>query len=493
SVVRTGFVPQEDQGIIFMNVELPPGSSVDRTREVNDMLYDKMSEIAGVEGMFVIDGRSLLNGVGSNYGFGIAKLEDWGEREADSLSLESVIGKMFGIAAGIPEAEIIFFGRPSVPGFGNSAGVEVNLLDRSSGSFQELDAANQEFIGKLSQRPEFKFAQSAFSTEYPQYELQVNVPLAKEKGVSISSIFSTLQGYIGSIFATDFSRFGKQYRVYVQALPEDRANKDALNGIFVRAQNGEMAPITEFIDLKRVYGPQAVTRFNLFNSTGITAAMNPGFSTGDGIAAVNEVSETLSSDYSTAYSGLSREEVNAGNQATIIFLLSIVFVYFLLAAQYESYLIPFSILFSLPLGVMGAYLTTQFAGLQNNIYFQIALIMLLGLLAKNAILIVEFALQRRRQGETILNAAIDGAETRLRPILMTSFAFILGLMPLVLASGVGAAGNRSIGTGAVGGLFVGTVFGVFVIPILFIFFQWLQEKISGPPQAVADAKTTEND
>ncbi len=493
AVVRTGFVPQEDQGIIFMNVELPPGSSVDRTREVNNMLYDKIHEIPGVEGMFVIDGRSLLNGEGSNYGFGIAKLDDWEQRGADSLSLDSITAKMFGIASGIPDAEIIFFGRPSVPGFGNSAGVEVNLLDRTNGSFKDLDEVNKEFMGKLTQRPEFKFAQSAFSTEYPQYELQVNVPLAKEKGVSISSIFSTLQGYIGSIFATDFSRFGKQYRVYVQALPEDRANKDALNGLFVRTQNDEMAPITQFIDLKRVYGPQAVTRFNLFNSTKITAAMNPGFSTGDGITAVNAVAETLPGDYTTAYSGLSREEVNAGNQAAIIFMLSIVFVYFLLAAQYESYLIPFSILLSLPLGVMGAYLTTQFTGLQNNIYFQIALIMLLGLLAKNAILIVEFALQRRRQGASILDAAIDGAESRLRPILMTSFAFILGLMPLVLASGVGAAGNRSIGTGAVGGLFVGTVLGVFVIPILFILFQWLQEKVTGVPEAAKEkTKTEEN-
>lgn len=488
SVVKTGFVPNEDQGIIFMNVELPPGASVDRTHEVNEKLYEKINKISGVEGVFVIDGRSLLNGEGSNYGFGIAKLKDWGERDADSLSLESITAKMFGIASQIPEANIIFFGRPSVPGFGNSAGVEVNLLDRTGGSFEDLDKVNQDFIGKLMKRPEFQYAQSAFNTQYPQYELEVNVPLAKEKGVSITSIFSTLQGYIGSIFATDFSRFGKQFRVYVQALPEDRANKDALNSLYVRAQNGEMAPITEFINLKRVYGPQAVTRFNLFNSTKITAAMNPGFSTGDGIAAVDEVAKSLPSNYSTAYSGLSREEVNAGDQASLIFILSIVFVYFLLAAQYESYLIPFSILLSLPLGVMGAYLTTQFTGLQNNIYFQISLIMLLGLLAKNAILIVEFALQRRRQGESILDAAIDGAESRLRPILMTSFAFILGLLPLVLANGVGAAGNRSIGTGAVGGLLVGTVFGVFVIPILFILFQWLQEKITGDPTIDKNSK-----
>jgi len=491
SVVKTGFVPNEDQGIIFMNVELPAGASIDRTHEVNQQLYEATSKIPGVKGVFVIEGRSLLNGEGSNYGFGIAKLDDWGEREADSLSLDSITAKMFGVASQIPGANIIFFGRPSVPGFGNSAGVEVNLLDRSGGSFEDLDEVNQEFLGKLNQRPEFQFAQSPFNTNYPQYELEVNVPLAKEKGVSISSIFSTLQGYIGSIFATDFSRFGKQYRVYVQALPEDRADKEALNSILVRAQNGEMTPITEFINLNRVYGPQAVTRFNLFNSTKVTASMNPGFSTGDGIDAVNEVAKTLPANYGTAYSGLSREEVNAGNQAMLIFMLSIVFVYFLLAAQYESYLVPFAILLSLPLGVMGAYITTQFAGLQNNIYFQIALIMLLGLLAKNAILIVEFALQRRKQGESILNAAIDGAESRLRPILMTSFAFILGLMPLVLASGVGAVGNRSIGTGAVGGLFIGTVIGVFIIPILFILFQWLQEKITGVPEAAKKSTTNE--
>ncbi|WP_026754597.1 efflux RND transporter permease subunit [Sediminibacter sp. Hel_I_10] len=479
SVVKTGFVPDEDRGIIFLNVELPPGSSVDRTHQVNEELYNKLVQIPGVKAGSIIEGRSFLGGEGSNNGLGFIRLDDWEDRGADSLSVESITAKMFGVAAQIPEANIVFFAPPSIPGFGSSAGVEVNLLDRSGGSFLELDKVNQEFIGKLSQRPEIQYAQSSFNTKYPQYELEINVPLAKELGVPISSIFSTLQGYIGSVFAADFSRFGKQYRVYVQALPEDRAEKSDLNQLYVRTGNGEMTPITSFVSLKRVYGPQSVTRFNLFNSTKITAATNPGFSSGDAIAAVEEVAQSLPSNYTTAYSGLTREEVSAGNQTTTIFLLSLVFVYFLLAAQYESYLIPLSVILSLPLGVFGAYVVTQFAGLQNNIYFQIALIMLLGLLAKNAILIVEFALQRRRQGESILDAAVHGAEARLRPILMTSFAFILGLMPLVLASGVGAAGNRSIGTGAVGGLLVGTITGVFVIPILFIFFQWLQEKIGG--------------
>jgi len=483
SEVKTGFVPDEDRGIVFTNIELPAGSSIDRTHEVNLQLYEKLKQIPGVKQASLIEGRSFLGGAGSNYGLGFIRLDEWEDRDADSLSVESITAKMFGVAAQIPEANIIFFAPPSIPGFGSAAGAEVNLLDRSGGSFEDLDKTNQEFIGKLSQRPEIKFAQASFNTQYPQYEIELNTPLAKELGVPISSIFSTLQGYIGSIFAADFARFGKQYRVYVQALPEDRAEVDDLNKLYVRTQSGEMTPITQFVSLKRVYGPQFVSRFNLFNSSKITATSNPGYSSGDVIGAVEEVSKSLPSNYTTAYSGLTREEVNAGNQTTTIFLLSLVFVYFLLAAQYESYLIPFSVLLSLPLGVFGAYITTQFAGLQNNIYFQIALIMLLGLLAKNAILIVEFALQRRRNGESIVEAAVKGAEARLRPILMTSFAFILGLMPLVLASGVGAEGNRSIGTGAVGGLLIGTILGVFVIPILFIFFQWLQEKITGDPSS----------
>ncbi|WP_295180165.1 efflux RND transporter permease subunit [uncultured Christiangramia sp.] len=484
STTPSGFVPDEDRGLIFVNLELPAGASIDRTQEVNDLLYQKVKDIEGIQGVSVIAGRSLISGAGSNYGLGFIKLDNWEERDSDELSVQSITGKLFGVAATIPEANIIFFSPPSIPGFGNSSGFEVNLLDRSGAGFNELDEANQEFIRKLSERPEIQYAQSSFNTNYPQYELELNVPLAKEKGVTINEIFSTLQGYIGGVYAADFSKFGKQYRVYVQAYPEDRAQKSDLNKLYVRTSSGEMSPITQFVNLKRVYGPQSVTRFNLFNSTKLSGATNPGFSSGDAITAIEEVASTLPENYTTAYSGLTREEVNAGNQTTTIFLLSIVFVYFLLAAQYESYLLPFSVLFSLPLGVFGAYITTKFSGLQNNIYFQIALIMLIGLLAKNAILIVEFALQRRRQGESIVDAAIDGAKSRLRPILMTSFAFILGLLPLVLASGVGAEGNRSIGTGAAGGLLIGTILGVFVIPILFILFQWLQEKVGKKPEAV---------
>tara|TARA_R110002050_G_scaffold16719_2_gene50551 strand:- start:11848 stop:14985 length:3138 start_codon:yes stop_codon:yes gene_type:complete len=477
----TGFVPSEDRGIIFANIELPAGASLDRTNEVVKSLNEKAKGIDGIVGFSFIKGRSLISGSGSNYGFGIIKLADWNERETEALSAGTITGQLFGIAATIPEANIIFFAPPSIRGFGNSAGFEVNLLDKFGGEFTDLDKVNQEFAGALMKHPEVKYAQSAFNTKYPQYEMDINVPLAKEKGVPINSIFSTLQGYIGGVYASDFSRFGKQFRVYIQSLPEDRADVNALNSMYVRTNSGEMTPITQFVKLERVYGPQSVTRFNLFNSTTITGATNEGYSTGDAIRVIEEEVAKLPSNYTVAYSGLTREEVNAGNQTTFIFILSILFVYFLLSAQYESYLLPFAVVLSLPFGVFGAYISTKFFGLENNIYFQIALIMLIGLLAKNAILIVEFALQRRKNGESIVDAAIHGAKARLRPILMTSFAFILGLMPLVLAKGVGAEGNRSIGTGAAGGMLIGTVLGVFVIPILFILFQWLQEKISSKP------------
>lgn len=477
----TGFVPTEDRGMIFADIELPAGASLDRTHEITQELFDKTQGLEGMEGVSFVKGRSLLSGSGTNYAIGFIKLKDWADREDPSLSAEAITQKLFGIASTIPGATIIFFAPPSISGFGNSAGFEVNLLDRFGGDFTELDKTNQQFMGALMSHPEIQYAKSAFNTRYPQYEMDVNVPLAKEKGVSVNSIFATLQGYIGGVYASDFSRFGKQFRVYIQSLPEDRADVDALNSMYVRTNTGNMTPITQFVTLKRVYGPQSVTRFNLFNSTTISGAVNPGYSTGDAIRVIEEEVAKLPNNYTVAYSGLTREEVNAGNQTTFIFILSILFVYFLLCAQYESYLLPFAVVLSIPLGVFGAYISTKFLGLENNIYFQIALIMLIGLLAKNAILIVEFALQRRRNGESIVNAAINGAKTRLRPILMTSFAFILGLMPLALAKGVGAEGNRSIGTGAAGGMLVGTILGVFIIPILFILFQWLQEKISSKP------------
>lgn len=483
ATTSTGFVPAEDRSMIFANIELPPGATLDRTVAVSQELYDKFKDIPGFEGGSLVNGFSLISGAGSNYGLGFLKLKTWSERKDPSMSVDAIMGKMFAIAATIPDANFLFFAPPSVPGFGISSGFEMTVLDRLGGEFSELDRVTQDFLRQLMQRPEVLYAQSSFNTKFPQYELELNVAKAKEAGVSVSSIFGTLQGYIGGIYAANFSRFGKQYRVYVQALPQDRATPDDLNSLFVRNASGAMAPVTEFVTLKRIYGPQAVTRFNLFNSASVNGAAAPGYSSGDAIRAVQEVSATaLPANYTIDFSGLTREEIAAGSQTLFIVILSVVFVYFILAGQYESYLIPFAVLFSLPVGIMGAYLTTKFAGLQVNIYFQIAMIMLIGLLAKNAILIVEFGIQRRQSGLGIVEAAFEGARVRLRPILMTSFAFIIGLLPLVFASGIGAEGNRSIGTGAVGGLLVGTILGVFIIPILYILFQWLHEKISRKKQ-----------
>lgn len=478
----TGFVPDEDRGLIFANIELPAGASLDRTVEVTNELGQKIKDIPGISDFSLVNGFSIISGSGSNYGISFIKLDPWSERKDDDTSVEAIIGKLFGVAATIPDAKILFFQPPSVPGFGISSGFELKVLDRTGGSFNDLSEVTQTYLQTLMQRPEIMYAQTSFNTDYPQYEIDVDISKAKEAGITVSAILTTLQGYIGSIYTADFSKYGKQYRVFVQALPEDRSSVESLNQIYVRNNQNEMAPITEFINLKRVYGPQSVTRFNLFNSASVNGAAAPGYSSGDAIRAVQEVSaKALPQDYSIAFSGLTREEISAGSQTTFIFILVIVFVYFILSAQYESYLIPFSVIFSVPIGVFGAYIVTKFAGLENNVFFQIALIMLIGLLAKNAILIVEFALQRRRHGYTRMEAAFEGAKARLRPILMTSLAFIVGLLPLVFASGIGARGNRAIGTGAVGGLLIGTIFGVFVIPILYIFFQWLQDKMKKTP------------
>ncbi|HRN72425.1 MAG TPA: efflux RND transporter permease subunit [Ginsengibacter sp.] len=475
----TGFVPQEDRGMIFANVELPASSSMDRTYQVMKQLSEKARKIPGVADFTFSTGRGLISGTGSNYGLAFIRLAPFKQRNStQGQSIDEITGKLFGIAATIPDAKAIFFGPASVPGFGNSAGFQFSLLNKTGADISELDKTAKAFIGELMKRPEVQFAQTSFNTQYPQYQMDINVPRASEAGVSISNIFSTMQGYIGGVYTADFSKYGKQYRVMVQALPENRTDVNSLNSIYVRTAKGEMAPISQFVTLKRVYGPQSVTRFNLFSSVDITGAVNPGYSTGDALNALREVAQTnLSTSYGIDFSGLTREEVRAGSQAMIIFVLSLIFVYFILSGQFESYIVPFSVIISLPLGVMGAYFGQWLFGLENNIYFQIALIMLVGLLAKNAILIVEFGVQRRRHGESIAMAAINAAKARLRPILMTSFAFIFGMMPLVFATGIGAIGNHSIATGAAMGLLIGTILGVLIIPVLFAIFQWLQEKV----------------
>ncbi|MFC7345193.1 efflux RND transporter permease subunit [Chryseobacterium zhengzhouense] len=478
STMKKGFVPTEDRGIIFTDVQLPPGASMERTYNVLKTLQANALKIPGIQNVTISTGRGLLSGNGSNNGLAFIKLKPFAERKGDDLSSETITKKLFGLSGSVPDAKVVFFQPPSVPGFGNSAGFEMVLLDKAGGEFSALDDKTNEFIGNLMKRPEIEFAQTSFNTKYPQYEMQINVPLAKQKGVSVNLILETMQGYIGGIYSADFTKYGKQFRVMVQALPENRVNAESLNQLYVKTGGGEMAPISQFVTLNKTYGPQSVGRYNLFSSVKITGANSGGYSTGDAIAAVQQVaSETLDQNYGVEFTGLSREELASGSQTLLIFALSLVFVYFILAAQYESYILPLAVVISLPLGVMGAYFGQKIMGLENNIYFQIALIMLVGLLAKNAILIIEFAVQRRHHGETIVESAVNAAKARLRPILMTSLAFIFGLLPLVLANGIGAVGNRSIATGAAIGLLIGTILGVFVIPVLYVIFQTIQEKI----------------
>ena len=479
--IQTGFVPNEDQGFILMDLSMIPGASMERVaNELREVSKD-LNNIPGVKDFTFVTGNGMLSGSGSNNGMGFFTLKPFEERSKDPRqSIDAIIGQAFAAASKIKDAQILFFQPPAVSGFGMGAGVSFALLNKSGADVTEINQTAQEFMAALNARPEVKYAQTSFNTNYPQYQMDINVERAMQSGVSVSEILSALQNYIGGYYATDFTLYGKQFRVMVQALPEDRKDVNSLNGMFIRTGSGEMAPLSEYVTMQRVFGPQAISRYNLYTSVDISAANNEGYSTGDVVKAVEEVAaQTLNANYGIDYTGLTREEQNAGSQTIIIFILSLIFTYFILSAQYESYLLPLSVLMSLPFGIFGAYLGQWLFGLENNIYFQISLIMLMGLLAKNAILIVEFAVQRRRMGESLSKAAINAAMARLRPILMTSFAFIVGLLPLVFATGVGAAGNRSVATGAAVGQLIGTFFGLVVIPVLFVIFQDLQERISG--------------
>ncbi len=479
SSMPTGFIPKEDRGIIFADIQLPPGASLERTYAILKDLQKEARNIEGVTNVTFTASRGFMSGQGSNVGQAFIKLAPFEDRKSEQTSVDAITGRLFGLSAKYPDAKMIFFSPPSVPGFGASEGFQFELLDKSGGELSTLNSTAQTFLAELMKRPEIQFASTSFNTNYPQFEMVIDVPRAKDVGVSVSSILSAMQGYVGGIYSSDFTKYGKQFRVMIQALPEDRATGADLSKFYVRTASGAMAPLSQFVHLERTFGPQSISRYNLFTSVGVSGSNNPGYSTGDAIKAVQETaSQYLPADYDVEFTGLTKEEMKAGSQTYIVFLLSFLFVYFILAAQYESYILPFAVLVSLPLGVIGAYFGQSIMGLENNIYFQIAIIMLIGLLAKNAILIVEFAVQRRHRGETIAMSAINAAKARLRPILMTSFAFIFGMIPLVFASGIGMVGNRSIGTGAAAGLLIGTFFGLLAIPVLYVIFQWIQEKIS---------------
>lgn len=487
----SGFVPNEDQGTFFANISLPPSSSLERTDAVLEEIDGILADMEIIDSRLAISGFGIISGGGSQYGFVVGKLKPWGEREK---SVDDVIAELRKKTAGIKEASISFFAPPVISGFGNTSGFTVNVQDVSSGELSELEQTSQKVQQALFQRPEIQYATSFFNTNYPQYLVNVDVAKAQRAGFSVQSILDVMQAYYGGLYVSNFNRFGKLYRVYIQADPEARGSEESLQNISVRNQRGEMAPINSFVDLERVYGPQNISRFNLFNSVQLTGATNPGYSSGDAITAIEEVfEEQVSDDYTYAFSGLTREESQASGQEVFIFALCLLFVYFLLSAQYESYIIPWAVILPLPIGLAGSFIFANIFGIANNIYLQISAIMLMGLLAKNAILIVEFALERRRdEGMSITKAAISGAEARLRPILMTSFAFIAGLMPLALATGINANANQSIGIGTAGGMAIGTFFGLFVIPVLFILLQKLQEKISGPPEAAVAKQEKRN-
>lgn len=477
--MKKGFIPSEDTGFFFANIEMIPGASMERTSAVAKQVQDRLRKIDGVDRVTVVRGRSIISGAGSNYALSFVRLKPVADRISDpAQSVQAIIGRAFASVSDISEAKIVFFQPPAISGFGMNSGFSMVLLDKLGGEMSELNATTQQFLSELNKRPEIQYVQTSFNVNYPQYELSINVERAAQSGISVNSILSVLQNYIGGLYATDFTKYGKQFRVMIQSLPEDRKDLQSLDKLMIRTASGQMAPVSQFVHLTRVFGPQSINRYNLFTSVSLSGANAEGYSTGDAIRAVEEVAaEKLSANYALDYTGMTREEQNAGAQTVIIFMLSLVFTYFILSAQYESYLLPMAVIFSLPFGIMGAYLGQWLFGLENNIYFQISLIMLIGLLAKNAILIVEFAVQRRHHGESLSRSAINAAMARLRPILMTSFAFIIGLLPLVFASGVGAAGNRSVATGAVTGLLIGTFLGLIVTPVLFVVFYGIQEKI----------------
>ena len=479
----TGFIPSEDQNFIVYNVTMPAGTSLQRTKQVINKIEGIVKDFQPINSYLSVAGLNILtNSNSSNYAVGFVKLKPYKDR-GEVKDLQEVMQAMNQKLAQITEANIFLFTFPTVPGFSNMDGFEVILQDRTGGPLDKLGGTAYGLIGELMKRKEIAYAFTTFNAGNPQYMLQVNEAKAKQLGVSVSDLLETMQVYYGSTFASDFNRFGKFYRVIVQADMPFRADPSSVNGIYVKNNLDKMVPLNTLVSLERVYGPETVTRNNLFNAVTINGVPKPGYSSGDAIKAVEEVAaEYLPRGYSYEWVGMTKEEISASGQAAIIFTLSLVFVYFLLAAQYESYILPLAVILSIPLGMFGVFLFIKLFGIDNNIYVQVGLIMLIGLLAKNAILIVEYAVQRRRAGMGLLASALQAAQLRLRPILMTSFAFIVGIIPLMMATGSSALGNRSISTGAAGGMLTGVLMGVFAIPVLYVIFQFLQEKISGQPK-----------
>ena len=475
----SAMVPNEDTGFMFGMVDMPAGTSQERTTEVLDSLENIVMANPAVNICQTINGYSFIAGQGATYGTLLIKLKNWSERHKGQ-DINSVIQQLYGASSRIKDGRVIFIAPPMITGYSVTNGFELKMQDKTGGDINQFFAVTQAFLGQLNQQPEIQVAYTTFNPTFPQYMIDIDAAKCKQAGISPQTILSTLQGYYGGMYVSNFNRFGKIYRVMMQANPEARISPETLKNVKVR-NGAEMASIESFVKLTRVYGPDLLNRFNLFNSISVTGNPAPGYSSGDALAAVERVaSQSLPQGYGFEYAGMSREEAGSSSSSAtaMIFGLCLLFVYLLLSAQYESYILPWAVIISIPFGLMGAFIFADIFSISNSIYLQIALIMLIGLLAKNAILIVEFALDRRKTGMSVYNAAVAGAAARLRPILMTSLAMVIGLLPMMLSSGVGANGNRALGTGSVGGMLIGMILQIFIVPALFCVFQLIQEKFT---------------
>ena len=474
-------VPNEDTGLLFCMVDMPPGTSQERTEEVLTQVDAILAQVPEIEYRLKIGGYSFMAGQGATYGTFIIKLKDWEDRKQESQTSNAILGKLYGMTGQlIKDGRVVLFAPPMITGYSMTNGFEVKMQDRTGADINDFFKIVQGFLAQLNQQPEIQVAMTTFNPTFPQYMVDVDAAKAKQAGISPSAILQTLQGYYGGMYVSNFNRFGKIYRVMMQAAPDARVSPETLASIKIRNGN-QMASLSNFVTLTKVYGPDLLNRFNMFQSISVTGQPAPGFSSGDALAAIERVAkETLPAGFGYEYSGMTREEASsgAGSTTAIIFGLCLLFVYLLLSAQYESYILPWAVILSIPFGLMGSFIFAKIFGIYNSIYLQIALIMLIGLLAKNAILIVEFAVERRRTGMSIVNAAIQGATARLRPILMTSLAMIIGLLPMMFASGAGANGNRALGTGSIGGMLIGMILQVLVVPALFVIFQSIQERFT---------------
>jgi HAE1 family hydrophobic/amphiphilic exporter-1 len=473
---KTGLVPDEDTGTLFCTVSMPPSTSVYRTQKVIDQVDSMLATNPAIKSREQIQGYNFIAGLGSDQATFIIKLKSFGERNMAEGSM-AVLGMIYKQTAEIKDAQILAFGPPMIPGFSANNGVSLVMEDKTGGDLNKFFNVTKSYLAELNKRPEIQLAMTSYNPSYPQYMIDVDVAKCKQAGISPSTVLSTLQGYYGGLYASNFNAYGKLYRVMIQGSVESRMRPDGLSKIYVRTPAG-MSPVQEFCSMKRVYGPSNINRFNMFTSINVTVTVADGYSTGEAINAVKEVAQTsLPQGYSYDFSGLTRSENESSNSTALIFVLCIVFVYLILSAQYESYILPLAVVLSIPFGLAGAYAFTQLFGHNNDIYMQISLIMLIGLLAKNAILIVQFALERRQTGMAISWSAVLGAAARLRPILMTSLAMVVGLLPMMFAMGVGKNGNQTLGAAAVGGMLIGTFCQIFVVPALFVIFESLQEKI----------------